>query len=157
MDHKRPIKTGPHWSGPVFLSLRIKVDWSGSQSFQKKGKTTSQTGLTNTIPLSFLSILCCSEYFKWWQVWQPWICDNNTINITHKYNIVENIWWKLIYCFENKSHGYLQVYLSTWKLKPGSSRICACRWPGSAGHDTHRYSHGFTCRLPVWTCTHAQP
>ena len=33
MDRKRPIKTGFHRSGPVFLSSRIKVDRSRSRSF----------------------------------------------------------------------------------------------------------------------------
>ena len=42
MDHKRPIKTGFYRSGPVFLSSRIKKDWSRSRSFNFRPK--DQTG-----------------------------------------------------------------------------------------------------------------
>ena len=43
MDRKRPIKTGFHRSGPVFLSSKIKVDRSRSRSFNFGPK--DRTGL----------------------------------------------------------------------------------------------------------------
>ena len=42
--------------------------------------------------------------------------------------------------------------IETWILKDLCWQV-----PEPVGNDTCRYSHRYTCRLPLWTCTCAQP
>jgi hypothetical protein len=52
---------------------------------------------------------------------------------------------------------YLWVYLQAPKSIPGSAGIFSHGSPRSMDPLTRRYSHGYTCRLPVGTCTRGQP